>query len=60
MKKYGIYEENDGNGVKITLYDKKLAPNRVRISKPAVHRLHASLPCNYILCRQSGSSPECF
>ena len=33
------------------MYIEKIAPSCVPEPKPAVHRLHAEVPCNYILGR---------
>ena len=39
---------------------KKWLPAKFQIPKPAVHRLRATLPWNYIRCRSRGSSVERF
>ena len=41
-------------------YRKKIAPADFHLPKPAVHRLRAKLPWNYIRCRSRGSSLERF
>ena len=42
------------------LIEKKTASAELQIPKPAVHRLRATLPWNYIRCRSRGSSVERF
>ena len=37
-----------------------MASGRVQISKPAVHRLHAEVPCNYILGRFAAALQNVF